>query len=160
MESAYLSFHMKYLDLHSKENLIRQTSFRRKNTSQNPAFFRVKLNTILVINSNLYEIQTDPSFRFCFIKESTTWLYYKDFGQQSFICSKKRRIQCSYKSEHDIIASWHGLLRSLTNALAACQLACWETRYAHVKISSFRLVRCTVSETLQKKDSERCMFIV
>ena len=24
----------------------------------------------------------------------------------------------------DIIASWHGLLRSLTNASAACQLAC------------------------------------
>ena len=33
---------MKYLDLHLKENLIRQTSFLRKNTSQKPAFFSVK----------------------------------------------------------------------------------------------------------------------
>ena len=33
---------MKYLDLHLKENLIRQTSFLQKNTSQKPASFRVK----------------------------------------------------------------------------------------------------------------------
>ena len=35
---------MKYLDLHLQENLIRQTSFLRKNTSQKPASFRVKEN--------------------------------------------------------------------------------------------------------------------
>ena len=33
---------MKYLDLHLKENLIKQTSFLRKNASQKPASFRVK----------------------------------------------------------------------------------------------------------------------
>ena len=34
---------MKYLDFHWKENLIRQTSFLRKNTSQKPGFFRIKI---------------------------------------------------------------------------------------------------------------------
>ena len=38
-----LSFHMKYLDLHLKENLIRQTSFLRKNPSQKPESFRVNI---------------------------------------------------------------------------------------------------------------------
>ena len=33
-----------YLDLHLKENLIRQTSFLRKNTPQKPASFKVKPN--------------------------------------------------------------------------------------------------------------------
>ena len=34
---------MKYLDLHLKENLIRQTSYLRKNISQKPASFRVNI---------------------------------------------------------------------------------------------------------------------
>ena len=41
--AEHLSFHMKYLDLLLKENLIRQTSFLRENTSQKPAFFSVKI---------------------------------------------------------------------------------------------------------------------
>ena len=91
----------------------------------------------LVINSNLYEIQTVQLTQVSekiWLKRAHHTTLLHGFLPQSFICSKKRRIQCSYKSEHDIIASWHGLLRSLTNASAACQLACWETRHAHVKI--------------------------
>ena len=40
--AEHLSFHMKYLDLHLKENLIRQTSFLRKVHLQKPTSFRVK----------------------------------------------------------------------------------------------------------------------
>jgi hypothetical protein len=40
--AKHLSFHIKYLDLHLEENLIRQTSFLQKNTSQKPTSFRVK----------------------------------------------------------------------------------------------------------------------
>ena len=39
----YLSFYMKYLDLHLKENLIRQTSFLWRKPSQKPASFRDKM---------------------------------------------------------------------------------------------------------------------
>ena len=47
---------MKYLDLHLKENLIRQTSFLRKNTSQKPAFFRVKHINLLEMQLLLWNL--------------------------------------------------------------------------------------------------------
>ena len=44
-----INFHLKHLDLHLKENLIRQTSFLQKKPSQKPASLRVKINAWLVI---------------------------------------------------------------------------------------------------------------
>ena len=42
--AEHFSFHMKYLDLHLKENLMRQTSFFRKRHLQKPISFRVKIH--------------------------------------------------------------------------------------------------------------------
>jgi hypothetical protein len=49
--AEHLCFHMKYLDLHFKKDLIRQTSFLQKKPSQKPRSFRVKLKHTDVLGS-------------------------------------------------------------------------------------------------------------
>ena len=99
------SYALKYLDLHLKEKLIRQTSFLQKNTSQKPASFRVNGDHILSTYCKFGPIWLQYSFcMICtnLVNPKRPGLFWGVlFGEMKFVLSNflsNENLSISYKS--------------------------------------------------------------